>query len=104
MFFLQTVLDNNFFFIISLRTSWTDLVEDPPATEESLPHASGEPNFSGFLNYSPSPAGRPPALAYVAGPQEEDKPNNELLASSAKYDLSVYTPYTSNNMFNSVAI
>ena len=87
---------------MSLRTSWADLAEDPPATEESF-HVTGEPNFSGFLNPSPSSAGPPPALACVVGQQEEDKFNNEPLASSAKYDLRVYIPYTSN-MFYGVAV
>ena len=45
-----------------------------------------------MLNPSPSPAGSHPALACGAGPQE------------AKYDLKVYTPYTSNNMFHSVVV
>ena len=89
---------------MSLGTSWVDLAEDSPVSEESLPHASGEPNFSSILNPSPSPAGPPPALACVAGPQEEDKPNNEPLAGLAMYYLRVYTPYTSNNMFDGVTV
>ena len=88
---------------MSQSVSWVDLIEDPPTVDP--PHTSGnEPDFSGFLN-SPSPAGPPPAFASGAGPQESGNDTNlNKLASSAKYDLRVYTPYTSNNMFDGTAV
>ena len=89
---------------MSQSVSWVDLIEDPPASVDP-PHTSDEePNFLGFLN-SPSPAGLPPAFASGAGPQETENKNSlKNQASSAKYDLKVYTPYTSDNMFDGMAV
>ena len=88
---------------MSQSVSWVDLIEDPPTVDP--PHTSGnEPDFSGFLN-SPSPAGPPPAFASGAGPQEsENETYLKNQASSAKYDLKVYTPYTSDNMLDGMAV
>ena len=62
-----------------------------------------EPNFSDFLNPPPSPAGPPSAFASGAGPQEtENSVQNQV--GSAKCDVKVYTPYTSNNMFDGMAV
>ena len=88
---------------MSQSVSWADLTEDPPASVDP-PHASGnEPDFSGFLNPPPSPAGPPLAFASGAGPQEtENSVQNQV--GSAKCDVKVYTPYTSNNMFDGMAV
>ena len=80
-----------FFSVMSQSVSWADLTEDPP-------HASGEElSFSGFL-IPPSPAWPPLAFSSVSGLQGVGNITIKNQASSAKYDLKVYTPYTSNNI------
>ena len=89
---------------MSQSVSWADLIEDLTASVDP-PHASGEePNFLGFLIPPPSTAG--PPLAFVSGacPQKADNTTIVNQASSAKYDLKVYTPYTSQNMFDGMLL